>query len=1037
MIPVLKASTTDAPLYVEFLAELRVRGFEGDISNRYMDRLVLSTDNSIYQRIPQAVLFPRTPTDVIRIAKLTGDTRFAEVILTPRGGGTGTNGQSLTDGVVVDLSRHMNRILEINAGERWAWVQAGVVKDQLNEAARPYGLFFAPELSPSNRATIGGMIATDACGQGSVLYGKTRNHVLELKTVLLDGTYWHSIPLDDEGLAAVKRREDRAGTIHRLLDRIYTEQQALIAARFPRLNRCVTGYDLAHIRDERGAFNLNSILCGAEGTLGLVTEAKINLVPIPRCSAVVNIRYSTFDAALRDAGKVMTMEAASSETVDAKVLALAREDAIWLSVKDFFPDDVEGPAQGINLVEFLADDKATLDAKISRVVQMLESEGRSAGRRGFTVAHEAAQVLAIWNMRKKSVGLLGNMQGEKRPIPFVEDTVVPPERLADYIGEFRAVLDRRGLEYGMFGHVDAGCLHVRPAIDMKDPEQEQLIREISDEVFALTVKYKGVLWGEHGKGVRSEYAPEFFGPLYPQLQLIKATLDPHNQLNPGKIAAPPGKDLLKIDAVVTRGQMDRRIPLAVRRANDDSLHCNGNAACYNFDPNDAMCPSWKATRERRHSPKGRASLMREWLRLLAEAGADPMLESQRLKGTSPWRQLLPRTFNSFSSRHVEDDFSHAVKEAMDGCLACKSCVGQCPIKVDVPAFRSRFLELYYSRYLRPPREHIVAMIERFLPWLGRMPGLYNAFVTSRIGQALLGGVGLTGMPTIDHLDLTRELERRGVKLASVAALSQLDQQERRKSVIVVQDAFTSHFETKLVLDLCDLLQRLDFIVWIAPYKPNGKPLHVLGFLDAFQRAASANATLLSALASTGVDLIGLDPSMTLTYRSEYVKSLGAQSAPKVALLQEWLASRIEELPKFEPDPATHWLLLPHCTERTNAPAAVANWQRVCSHLGVNVKILASGCCGMAGLYGHEAANRPTSEQIYALSWAKHLRNPSQAGRVLATGYSCRSQAALVDDLHLQHPLQVLLARVAAPSFSATSDEALLEQDSLVVHHEEY
>ena len=296
---------------------------------------------------------------------------------------------------------------------------------------------------------------------------------------------------------------------------------------------------------------------------------------------------------------------------------------------------------------------------------------------------------AIWEMRKKSVGLLGNMQGDKRPIPFVEDTAVPPEHLADYIAEFRALLDARGLVYGMFGHVDAGVLHVRPAIDMKDPAQEPLIREITEEVVRLTRKYGGLLWGEHGKGVRSEFSPRFFGPLYPILQSIKAAFDPRNQLNPGKIAAPESGQLLTIDGLTTRGQLDRTIPASVRAAYDEALHCNGNGACFNWDPDEAMCPSYKATRDRRHSPKGRASLTREWLRQLAALGVDPESEAAALREAPPGG-TFPHGCATPGLR--EPDFSHAVKDAMDGCLACKSCSGQCPIKVDVPTFRAKFLE---------------------------------------------------------------------------------------------------------------------------------------------------------------------------------------------------------------------------------------------------------------------------------------------------------------------------------------------------------
>ena len=1016
MIPHLSPSDHPTSLTVDFLAELRLRGFEGDITQSHADRTVFATDNSIYQVAPQAIVFPRHEADVIRVAKSADDPRFRAVTFTPRGGGTGTNGQSLTDGIAVDLSRHMNAILEINVEERWARVQAGVVKDQLNAAIEAQGLFFAPELSPSNRATIGGMIATDASGQGSVLYGKTRDHVLELKTVLLDGSTWHSRPLDTAAFDVAKARPDRVGAIHRLLDRIRVDDAELIASTFPKLNRCVTGYDLVHLCDHCGRFNLNSVLCGAEGSLAFVTEAKISLTPIPRCTALLNIRYDSFDAALRDAAALMRLEAAATETVDATVLALARKDSIWLEVAEYFPDDAAGPPQGINVVEFLADDEAALAEKLARVEGMLAGDLGRSGRRGYTVAHGEVAAKAIWSMRKKSVGLLGNMPGERRPVPFVEDTVVPPEHLADYIAEFRAVLDRRGLVYGMFGHVDAGCLHVRPALDMKDPAQEALIRDITDEVVALTRKYRGVLWGEHGKGFRSEYAPEFFGDLYSRMQQIKAAFDPNNQLNPGKIAAPPGRSLTRIDAVRTRGALDRTIPIAVRAANQDSLHCNGNAACFNFDPDDAMCPSWKGTRERRHSPKGRASLMREWLRMLAERGVDPSDIAVRARGQSGLRNVIGvvrRTVNSWSARQGNSDFSIEVKEAMDGCLACKSCVGQCPIKVDVPAFRSRFLELYYGRYLRPAKDGLVASLEHCLPAAAKAPRLVNGVTQSRAGRAVLGGVGLVALPAMTGIDLVAEAARRGARLASAGRFATLTDDEKTRSVAIVQDAFTSFYDTNVVLDLCELLTALGFLPWLVPYRPNGKPQHVLGYLGRFSQTAARNAAMLNDLTTAGMPLVGIDPSMTLAYRTEYAKTLGADNAPNVMLIQEWLAARLETMPAFDAATRSSWALLPHCTERTNAPAATAAWVDVGARLGVDIEVVASGCCGMAGLYGHERVNRGQSEHIYGLSWAKHVANPSLQGRLAATGYSCRCQAKLVDQAMLPHPVGVLLAQVKA------------------------
>jgi FAD/FMN-containing dehydrogenase/Fe-S oxidoreductase len=1037
VIPALATSDRPSSLTQDYLGELRLRGFAGDIAHAHADRTVFATDNSIYQVPPQAIVFPRHEQDVVLVAKIASEARFSTLVLTPRGGGTGTNGQSLTDGIAVDLSRHMNAILEVNAGEGWARVQAGVVKDQLNAAVRGHGLFFAPELSPSNRATIGGMIATDASGQGSMLYGKTRDHVLELKTVLMDGTPWHSRPLEASELDEAKRRQDRIGAIHRLLDRIREQDAALIEERFPKLNRCVTGYDMAHLCDCHGRFNLSALICGAEGSLAFVTEAKIRLTPVPKHSALLAIRYGSFDAALRDANALMRLEAASTETVDSTVLALARKDAIWLKVRDYFPDDTEGPAEGVNIVELLASDEAELAAKLARVEAQLAQGLDKAGRRGYTVARDRAAVSAVWSMRKSGVGLVGNLPGEKRPMPFVEDTVVPPEHLADYIREFRAVLDRRGLFYAMFGHVDAGCLHVRPALDMKDPQQEKLVREITEEVFALTRKYGGVLWGEHGKGFRSEYVPEFFGPLYPRLQEIKAAFDPNNQLNPGKIAAPPGRALVRVDAPATRGQADRRIALRVRQANEDALHCNGNAACFNYDPDDAMCPSWKVTRDRKHSPKGRASLMREWLRLLSEQGVDPAVEAARLRGRSAWQRWLggpARALNSWRARRGSGDFSLQVKEAMDGCLACKSCVGQCPIKVDVPSFRSRFLEVHHGRYARPLRDVLVASLESRLPLMARVPRLTNALLQGAFGKAALRRLGLVALPELSTTPLQAALARAGVRVASVAALQALGGDERRRSVVLVQDAFTSHYEAATVLDFCDLLQRLGFIPWVAPFRPNGKPQQVLGFLADFERTAAANASMLRALSETGVDLVGLDPAMTLTYRAEYVKALGKEAAPRVALPQEWLAQRADQLPKLRLGDAGSCALLAHCTEKTNAPAAVSDWVKVFARFGIELDVVASGCCGMAGLYGHEQAHRAGSEALYRMSWAPVVAHAQYAGQLVATGYSCRCQAALVDGAQLPHPLQMLLRAVKSVAADAAGS---LHGQPGAERHEEY
>ncbi|SOC55588.1 FAD/FMN-containing dehydrogenase [Chromohalobacter canadensis] len=1047
MIAPLDTPERTATPYLRFLDALDQAGFSGEIAPDYANRTVLATDNSIYQRLPQAVLYPRDAEDLASLARLAGREEFQSIVLAPRGGGTGTNGQSLTDGLVVDVSRHMNHILEIDVENRRVRVQAGVVKDQLNATLKPHGLFFAPDLSTSNRATIGGMISTDASGQGSCEYGKTRDHVLALDMLLLGGERLHCQPLDADALDQACTRDDRIGDAHRTAREIAETQGALIEATFPPLNRCLTGYDLAHLYRDNGDFDLNSVLCGAEGTLGFLAEATLNVLPIPQHSTLVNVRYRGFMDALRDAKALMGGDSSSDqpqalptsiETVDDKVLTLAMEDFVWDGVAEFFPAEGED-IHGINLIEFNDDDPERLAARIEAFCTHLGTDTQ-VKRLGYTLAEGREAIGRVYAMRKRAVGLLGNAKGEKRPIPFVEDTAVPPEHLADYIAEFRALLDAHGLEYGMFGHVDAGVLHVRPAIDMKDPAQEALIREISDQVAALTQRYHGLLWGEHGKGVRSEYAPRFFGELYPSLQRLKAAFDPHNQLNPGKIATPlahrsapdsttssgspeaaeaepvtwvdPG--LLTIDGVTTRGQLDRQIDERVWQHHASAVYCNGNGACYNYDPNDAMCPSWKATRERVHSPKGRASLMREWLRLQDQAGIDVIEESRQKQAEGLWgaTKAFPRRLrNTLRKRRGQEDVSHEVYDAMAGCLACKSCAGQCPIKVNVPEFRSQFLELYHNRYLRPPRDYLIGSLEFFVPYLKPVAPAYNALLNTRLAERLLAGpLGMVDTPRLSRASLAKQLQAWGIAEATPTALGLLTERQKTRSVVIVQDAFTSHFEAKLVMDIVELLSRLGIRVFVAPFRANGKPLHVQGFLGAFEKTATAQAKRLKTLADFGVPLVGIDPAMTLAYRQEYVKALGPEAVPEVLLLQEWLLSLGRALPPTGlpviEDPG--YKLLTHCTEKTNAPGATKAWQQVFATFGLDLESIATGCCGMSGTYGHEARNRETSEKIYDLSWRAPVEDDANTGRLLATGYSCRSQAKRLSDAELPHPLQGLL-----------------------------
>ncbi|WP_223473680.1 FAD-binding and (Fe-S)-binding domain-containing protein [Pseudomonas sp. BF-B-27] len=1001
-------------IYRTFLDSLHAQGFKGEVTPDYANRTVLATDNSIYQRLPQAALYPRDVHDIQILTRLVAQKEFWQIVITPRGGGTGTNGQSLTHGLVVDLSRHLNQILEINVEERWVRVQAGVVKDQLNEALKPHGLFFAPELSTSNRATIGGMINTDASGQGSCTYGKTRDHVLELNSMLLGGHLLHSKPLNEIELRLFSTAPGIIGQVHRCVTNIHKEHRELIDKTFPKLNRCLTGYDLAHIRDEHGQVNLNNILCGSEGSLGFVVEAKLNVLPIPKFSTLINVSYASFMDALRDARALMALKPLSIETVDSKVLGLAMQDIVWHDVAEYFPPNQNRPTLGINLIEFSGDDASALEATVNNFLAHLSSD-KGVERIGHTLAKGTQAISRVYSMRKRAVGLLGNVKGEIRPQPFVEDTAVPPENLADFITEFRALLDSHNLQYGMFGHVDAGVLHVRPALDMKDPIQASLVRIISDGVAELTHKYGGLLWGEHGKGVRSEYAPKFFGKLYPVLQQLKAAFDPNNQLNPGKIATPLNSNdqLLKIDEVPTRGEYDRQIDERVWQSYETAVHCNGNGACYNFDPNDAMCPSWKATRERVHSPKGRASLIREWLRMQGNSGVDVLRISQHAKDESTIISLFKKLKTKFTSRDAGEDFSHQVFDAMSGCLACKSCAGQCPVKVNVPEFRSRFLELYHTRYFRPLKDYLIGSLELTIPYFAKVPWLYNALIGAKpVIHFLKNYGGMVDSPLLSNVSFAETLRKSKVKIATPETLASLTESERKRSVILVQDAFTRYFDTQVMSDWIELISKIGYHIYLAPFSPNGKPLQVLGFLGAFEKTARKSSAKLSDLSKFGIPLVGLDPAMTLVYRQEYSKLSADIACPMVFLPQEWLAKIFEVgSPVINNRASSSYLLMAHCTEKTNTPASTTLWQTVFEKFGMKLTVIATGCCGMSGTYGHEAKNYDTSKKIYDLSWEPAIRKYKAGGILLANGYSCRSQVKRFGDEKLNHPVQALLAHL--------------------------
>lgn len=1010
VLPRLDPLASVDPTVVSFLEALGRAGFSGDIQSDYATRLTAATDNSIYQLLPAAVIFPRNQADVVCALRLIDEPRFHAVALTARGGGTGTNGQALTAGVVMDLSRHMRAIRGMDLEAGWVEVEPGVVLDDLNAYLKPHGVFFAANLSPSNRATLGGMISTDASGEGSRLYGKTSRHVVNLDVVLRGGLVHTTAKVRGPELDALCARGDLVGQAYALAREVATTQRAEIEKTFPKLLRYMTGYNLAHMAAPDGSeVDLGQLIAGSEGSLGVVTGARLRLTRFARHRVLFVLRYESFDDALAGSEWLVGTDPGSVETVDETVLGLAKSDVIYDQVRAFLDPDGPLPTRAINLVEYSDDDE---DAVRAKAAQLLEEIERRRGGPGVPHGHsqtwKPSERESLWNLRKKGVGLLGNAPGPRKPVPFVEDTVVPPENLQAYVREFRALLDAEGLRYGMFGHVDVGCLHVRPALDLKDPADEARIRRITDQVKVLVTRYGGLLWGEHGKGFRSELVPHHFGPvLYGELRRIKALFDPRNQLNPGKIATPAGTKhaLATIDGP-TRGALDRQIKSHDLAALPTVVSCNGNGQCFDTSVDTLMCPSSKITKDRIHSPKGRASLMREWLRLLSGQGFE-VTGALTLRRSLPWPVRL---WQRLTRSRRSDDFSHQVYDAMQGCLACKACATQCPVKVDVPDFRAQFLELYHRRYARPIGDYFTALLERFLPLMVVAPRLVNGLMKSAPGRFVLTRIaGIVDAPELDPHTAVERLREAGIPLSDLAALSKLPKSAR--AVVVLQDAFTTFYEPTVLVAACRLLRALGFEPHVLPYFENGKALHIKGFLHAFDRIVAHNSERLEKVAALGFPLVGIEPAVVLTYRDEYPKVLGRKPGFHVSLLQEWLSE--QALPEGKlASAAASFRLLSHCTEQALVNKAPALWGKVFSRLGVSLELVKAGCCGMCGVYGHEARHLDESLGIFDLSWRSKIDPARDRESVLVTGHSCRSQVERTLGFAPRHPVEALAAMLA-------------------------
>ena len=926
---------------------LRQEGFSGDIEIDTALRAAMSTDNSVYQIMPDVILSPRGAQDLVTLLRVLEQPDFATTPVTARGGGTGTNGQSLNRGVIVDLRRYMNKLISLNTQEGWADVQPGMVLDDLNEQIRSSGWFFAPETSTSSRCTIGGMVSTDASGKGSRIYGKTSDNVLGLQLAssqgvldsLIDPPAWAHPMLAQAEAAARKGR-------------------AAFVAATPRLNRRFTGYDLERACPEQGGFEWWRLFLGAEGTLGLLSGIRVKLRRIEREKSLIVAGFSNFRAALTAATPLLAADPTAIEVMDETVQSLAEQAGLLRRLPvELRPQ--EGQMVAYVFIELNGDDATLLQQKAEHCRRIL---GTVPGCGAIYTSSERAEIKELWAIRSAGVGLLGKVKGEARPVAFVEDTVVPPENLPAFLDEFLDILSRNGLGFGIYGHVDVGCLHIRPALNIDSPTDRNRLVAISDAVFALTRQHGGIFWGEHGKGVRGAYLREWIGPeAYAALQGVKAAFDPLDRFNPGKLVSNKA-EILTISETPFR---------AFNGAKDDPLlnafRCNGNAQCLSYVSTTAMCPSFKATADVRQSPKGRADALRAWHHAKQANEADLSQREADLIG------------------------------ALDTCLGCKACATSCPIQVDIPTMRSAFLSDYYSRHARSLSDRILLAAERFsrqaLPLAPLAAPVWPLAV--RIGQWLL-----------QCEDLPEELARMPRQLWLTER--ELSRPLPPGTIILVQDWFTALFDQEVQTSAIAGFRALGYEPRLLPHVPAGKTALSSGDLKGFHRMATRLAALLERAAATGAPLIAFEPAFALMLRQDYPKQ--GVSLPPVLLPQEFLAGELEHRKFPQAKPGATAKLLSHCTEATAVPEAGALWRRVFEALSIETKTPETGCCGMAGMFGHQRRHQDMSRKLFDMSWRQH----AEAEEIMAaTGFSCRCQTKRLTGRKIQHPLALIARALSA------------------------
>lgn len=968
-----------------FISRLNNLGssLEGELRHDLITRTIYSTDASVYREMPVAAIFPKSADDIKKILYFA---KAEKTGVTVRAAGTSVAGQVVTDGLVVDISRYMNKILEINASEKWVRVEPGVVLEELNIVLKKHGLFFGPETSTANRCNIGGMVGNNACGLHSIIYGSTRDHTLELKTILHDGSEAVFGPVSKEAFELKCKSDTEEGKIYRNINEILTEpgNRKSIAEEFPNplIPRRNTGYALDLLLDSKifsgesfRDFNFAALLAGSEGTLAITTEIKLKLIPLPPdCKALVCVHLTQRNEAYKANLIALKYGPSAVEMIDDRILKLTEEN-ISQRENRFF---IKGSPGAIVIVEFVKETDEELNLTIEKMIAELKEVGY-----GYSYpVIKGKEIRSVWELRKAGLGILSNMKGDSKPVSLIEDTAVAVTQLPQYMEELETMLASYGKDSVYHAHIGTGELHIRPVLNLKDPEDVRLFRVIGLESAKLVKKYRGSMSGEHGDGrLRGEFLPIAIGEKnFELLKQVKRCWDPDNILNPGKILdTKPMNTYLRYPAGRVTPALETYFDFSVTdgiiRAAEN---CNGSGDCRKSEIiGGVMCPSYMATRDEKNSTRARANVLREFL-------------SKEVK--HPWD-------------------NEQIYEILDLCLSCKGCKSECPSGVDISKMKSEFLQHWNDKHGISLRTRIISHIHLINRFGSLIPSFFNFVISNRslayVLKKITGFAQQRSIPLIYSTTFKRWIRNN---------LDAINPKAPKGRVCLFIDEFTDYNDTETGIKAIKLFTALNYEVITANNEVSARTFISKGLLRKAKKAIRKNIKLFSEIITEDLPLIGIEPSGILGFRDEYPNLCGAdmkENALKLSgncfladefIAREYKAGRI--CPEEFTDSPKELLLHAHCQQKAIASSA-STIEALSIPKNYKIREIPSGCCGMAGAFGYEKEHYDLSNKIGELVLFPEIRKSQENVIIVAPGTSCRHHIKDGTGKKAVHPIEVL------------------------------